>query len=726
MTSLEPQTHLLVTLCTVPLSSLPSTLANPPVHDSLCALLAHSKPTSTDTQQRQLLHAVVARAAPLKGALAGPQGLRLLALYLAAFLSTNAKAAQKVVEDALAANMRLAEQVRSMAGGAVGEVLRAKEGEDAARTVLALVWGTVGCFSPTAAGAKGGEAATQVLEALAGAYERFASSSHQSDSLRLDILETSHALVQTVTNALTSSTNASTSSTALEAIRSLLLVLLPPSKTPTALARALQVHFFVSNAITDAVQGSVGPVARQVKDLIGSLKRAVAGEEAEKEEREWVGRLVRERKVGGAAERDVGLGTRDKEEAVTRAAATKGKQKAEEGLRAAEEEAEIASVRSRTPILALALAAHARPVGHLAPPRPVPAPSFPFLRACLTHPTFDAATLEATTERVVAALLDDAPLPPDLARLRDGTANPEPAPTPAPAPQAASPKVERRNIYDDDRLFSRGTLLVGGKDRKLASQNKTTPPALKLDESLKASIIALAEAPSSDEEEDGEGEAFLEDGTEDGGTRVQVGDGEPKDQTDEDEEGDDVAMGDGPSGGGTTAGSSAPATASRSSIYSPATVLTLESTYLRSPALFKRDAATRRGKERKALREKTGLGDEQIEGWKVMLERDPKKLQKLADKHTDLAATSNHPASQRSAKPPPSSDSQASPLNAPHQQQQQQQQRGPPRSGGDSSRGGGGRGRGRSDGGRKTSDRATRGRDKKLAKFLGAGGGGTA
>ncbi|BGO94113.1 hypothetical protein NBRC10512_002885 [Rhodotorula toruloides] len=707
MTSLEPQTHLLVTLCTVPLSSLPSTLANPPVHDSLCALLAHSKPTSTDTQQRQLLHAVVARAAPLKGALAGPQGLRLLALYLAAFLSTNAKAAQKVVEDALAANMRLAEQVRSMAGGAVGEVLRAKEGEDAARTVLALVWGTVGCFSPTAAGAKGGEAATQVLEALAGAYERFASSSHQSDSLRLDILETSHALVQTVTNALTSSTNASTSSTALEAIRSLLLVLLPPSKTPTALARALQVHFFVSNAITDAVQGSVGPVARQVKDLIGSLKRAVAGEEAEKEEREWVGRLVRERKVGGAAERDVGLGTRDKEEAVTRAAATKGKQKAEEGLRAAEEEAEIASAISH--LLDL--------FPHL--------PS-PFLRACLTHPTFDAATLEATTERVVAALLDDAPLPPDLARLRDGTANPEPAPTPAPAPQAASPKVERRNIYDDDRLFSRGTLLVGGKDRKLASQNKTTPPALKLDESLKASIIALAEAPSSDEEEDGEGEAFLEDGTEDGGTRVQVGDGEPKDQTDEDEEGDDVAMGDGPSGGGTTAGSSAPATASRSSIYSPATVLTLESTYLRSPALFKRDAATRRGKERKALREKTGLGDEQIEGWKVMLERDPKKLQKLADKHTDLAATSNHPASQRSAKPPPSSDSQASPLNAPHQQQQQQQQRGPPRSGGDSSRGGGGRGRGRSDGGRKTSDRATRGRDKKLAKFLGAGGGGTA
>jgi hypothetical protein len=38
--------------------------------------------------------------------------------------------------------------------------------------------------------------------------------------------------------------------------------------------------------------------------------------------------------------------------------------------------------------------------------------------------------------------------------------------------------------------------------------------------------------------------------------------------------------------------------------------------------VFARDAATRRGKARKELKERTGLGDEQIEGWKVMLERD--------------------------------------------------------------------------------------------------------
>ncbi|BGP24616.1 proteophosphoglycan ppg4 [Rhodotorula toruloides] len=702
MTSLDPQIHLLVALCTVPLASLPTTLANPPVHDTLCALLAHSKPSRSDIQQRQLLHAVVARAAPLKGALAGPQGIRLLALYLAAFLSTSAKAAQKVVEDALAANVRLAEQIRSIGGGAIQDVFGATDGGEAARTVLALVRGTVGCLSPTAAGAKGGEAARQVLEALVAAYERLASSSSiRFDSLRIDALDTSHALVQTTATALISSTNASTSSTALEALRLLLLVLLPLSKPPTALARALQVHYFLSNALTDAIQGSVGPVARQVKDLIGGLKRAASGDEAEKGEREWVVRLAREKMVGGAAERDVGEG-------ITKVAAVDGQQQVEE-LGLTEKDAGIASAVSH--LLDL--------FPHLSPP---------FLRACLVHPTFTAATLEATIERVVAALLDDSPLPPYLARMCDDSADPEPksasATLPTPTPQVAAPKVERHNIYDNDRLFSRGTLLVGGKDRKLASQNKKTPPALKLDESLKASIIAIAEAPSSDEEEE-EGEAFLEDGAEDGDARVRVGDGEPKDLLDEDEEGDEVAMGDGPQGGGTSAGSSAPITTSRSSsIYPPATVLTLESTYLRSPALFNRDAATRRGKERKALREKTGLGDEQIEGWKVMLERDPKKLQELSDKHIDLAATSNRPASQRPLKNSAAPDAEAPSLSA-SQQQQQHQQRGPPRSGGESSRGGS-RGRGRSDGGRKTSDRATRGRDKKLAKFLGAGGGGVA
>ncbi|KAF8635677.1 hypothetical protein AX15_000303 [Amanita polypyramis BW_CC] len=51
----------------------------------------------------------------------------------------------------------------------------------------------------------------------------------------------------------------------------------------------------------------------------------------------------------------------------------------------------------------------------------------------------------------------------------------------------------------------------------------------------------------------------------------------------------------------------------------------LELAYIRDPKLFDRDAATRRSKGRVELKSQTGLGDEQIEGWKIMLERNPKK-----------------------------------------------------------------------------------------------------
>ncbi|KAK6331752.1 hypothetical protein TWF718_002294 [Orbilia javanica] len=48
-----------------------------------------------------------------------------------------------------------------------------------------------------------------------------------------------------------------------------------------------------------------------------------------------------------------------------------------------------------------------------------------------------------------------------------------------------------------------------------------------------------------------------------------------------------------------------------------------------NPGVFARDAVTRRGNERKALREATGMSDEAIEGWKIMLDRDGKRLRQL-------------------------------------------------------------------------------------------------
>ena len=48
-----------------------------------------------------------------------------------------------------------------------------------------------------------------------------------------------------------------------------------------------------------------------------------------------------------------------------------------------------------------------------------------------------------------------------------------------------------------------------------------------------------------------------------------------------------------------------------------------------SPELFARDPITRRSQARVALRNDTGMTDEAIEGWAVMLQRDPKKIKRL-------------------------------------------------------------------------------------------------
>jgi activating signal cointegrator complex subunit 2 len=66
-----------------------------------------------------------------------------------------------------------------------------------------------------------------------------------------------------------------------------------------------------------------------------------------------------------------------------------------------------------------------------------------------------------------------------------------------------------------------------------------------------------------------------------------------------------------------------------------------------TPELFNRDGETRRGKARIALRSETGMTDEAIEGWGIMVGRDPKRLRRLEAKfstftgqQTSLASTS--------------------------------------------------------------------------------------
>ncbi|KAJ5970791.1 uncharacterized protein N7479_000709 [Penicillium vulpinum] len=59
---------------------------------------------------------------------------------------------------------------------------------------------------------------------------------------------------------------------------------------------------------------------------------------------------------------------------------------------------------------------------------------------------------------------------------------------------------------------------------------------------------------------------------------------------------------------------------------------TLFRTYKSNPGLFARDSATRRSQPRASLKRETEMTDEAIEGWALMLTRDPKRLAKLENR----------------------------------------------------------------------------------------------
>ncbi|KAF2634580.1 hypothetical protein P280DRAFT_494227 [Massarina eburnea CBS 473.64] len=59
--------------------------------------------------------------------------------------------------------------------------------------------------------------------------------------------------------------------------------------------------------------------------------------------------------------------------------------------------------------------------------------------------------------------------------------------------------------------------------------------------------------------------------------------------------------------------------------------------YSASPELFGRDATTRRGNARTSLKTETGMSDEQIEGWGLMIGRDPKRMRRLEAKFSHFS-----------------------------------------------------------------------------------------
>ncbi|KAJ5115826.1 hypothetical protein N7456_000174 [Penicillium angulare] len=121
--------------------------------------------------------------------------------------------------------------------------------------------------------------------------------------------------------------------------------------------------------------------------------------------------------------------------------------------------------------------------------------------------------------------------------------------------------------------------------------------------------------------------------------------------------------------------------------------------YKSNPAIFARDAGTRRSQPRAQLKRETNMMDEAIEGWAVMLTRDPKRLAKLEDRLAVDADGSGGSLNQPSL----ASTSYRKPRAGEDDSDEGESSSGP------SMRGGRGRGRGGGGGGRGRGGRGGRG-----------------
>ncbi|KAI8310749.1 Activating signal cointegrator 1 complex subunit 2 [Colletotrichum sp. SAR11_59] len=224
---------------------------------------------------------------------------------------------------------------------------------------------------------------------------------------------------------------------------------------------------------------------------------------------------------------------------------------------------------------------------------------FPDLGSAFVSKLFDE--FGDDTEVVTSHLLED-DLPPHLRDLNRGEQlSPKierrfshdiaPRPTPPQLPQ-------RHNIFDDDEL-DRLDLDVSKLHFGKRNPEKTADDVLK-DRSTapnKAAILsALAAFDSDDDERDDTYDADDVGGTVDAGANEEA-DG----QNDASEE-------------------------------------TLFKAFQADPTVFDRQAATRRGQPRAKLREETGMTDEAIEGWAVMLARNPAQKRRLEAKYSGAAA----------------------------------------------------------------------------------------
>ncbi|KAJ2927152.1 hypothetical protein H1R20_g9925, partial [Candolleomyces eurysporus] len=278
------------------------------------------------------------------------------------------------------------------------------------------------------------------------------------------------------------------------------------------------------------------------------------------------------------------------------------------------------------------------------------------------------------------------------------------------APSAPSQGVyERRNVFDDE-VIDFSTVRFGKKDLEEQVNASSSAADKRLRDEMKADILRRVEvmdqedddeededdinpfdvpdAPSSSSNSKGKSKkvyevAFEEDELDLEDTAVRIPGAQGESDSDDNSE-DEVGVTDA-AGPGTSADVDANNMKRIEAILGQA--------YLSDPAVFARDAATRRGKARADLKARTGWSDEQIQGWAVILERDPKKKDRLLRKHEFKG--------NRSASPGPQANIPGPSNHQSHRGDGQRGGRGGGRGrGGGGGGGGGGRGRGGGGGGR--------------------------
>ncbi|KAF9078196.1 hypothetical protein BDP27DRAFT_1253294 [Rhodocollybia butyracea] len=211
-----------------------------------------------------------------------------------------------------------------------------------------------------------------------------------------------------------------------------------------------------------------------------------------------------------------------------------------------------------------------------------------YIRDLLTHPSYPFAGNTDGAERVIGALLEGTTPPWDEVRNASKAA----AALRKPIPVQQQP--ERKNIFDEEDI-DLSKFRVGKKsdDEHTFLRNR------EFVEQMKADILRRVEEFSSSEEELDEDRDRDDIDEPSVANKIKVaGDGEESGASDEDGlDGEEPTV-------------------------KPTLETILELAYIENLKVFDRDSTTRSSKAREDLRQKTGWEHEQIEGWRIMLDRD--------------------------------------------------------------------------------------------------------